>query len=260
MHRTAVVLAFLCLAALLTAASGSYAATVYMSIPDTTAGRGDTIWVPIWTTDLTDSNVFSYQFVMSFDSTFIEIVGVSNDGSVTDVGPWMDPAWHIIEGQDSLRVASAGTAPLAGEGLFVSIGVRVRDMAPSDSSMFMGLHQYILNEGLPEVSPDGGWLFVTSGGVGDVPAEGGSPVTVERLSPTTIRWSLASADTHGASLKIFDAFGRFVTSVGATRSEGGVSFTWNGDDSDGVAVSGGVYFYNLASAGGRWSGKVCILR
>jgi hypothetical protein len=260
MPGTVSISAGLCIAIALVMASGAGAETVNMSIPDTTAGRGDTLWIPIWSTSLTDSNVYSYQFIISFDSTFIEIVGVSSDGGITDAGPWMAPIWHIIDGEDSLRVASAGTEPLSGEGLFVRVGVTVLDTAPSDSSMYLGLHDCILNEGVPVVSPDGGWIFITAGGVDYVPGDGSGPVKVERLSPATIRWEVANVDTHGARLQIYDAFGRFVASVGPSGSDEAVTFTWKGMNSGGEAVSGGVYFYSLSSGGKQYSGKVCILR
>lgn len=260
MSRTGLVWAGVCFAIVLIMASSAGASTVSMSIPDTTAGRGDTLYIPMWSTDVTDSNVYSYQFVMSYDSTFIEIVDVTDDGAITDAGPWMSPTWHIIAGQESLRVASAGTEPLSGQGLFVSVGVRVLDSAPSDSSVYLGLHQCILNEGNPAVSPDGGYIFITTVGVDRLPDEGGGPVRIERLSPTAVRWELASADTHGARLQIYDAFGRFVTSVEPAGSEDATTFTWKGRNSDGDAVSGGVYFYSLSSGEKKYSGKVCILR
>jgi hypothetical protein len=124
--------------------------------------------------------------------------------------------------------------------------------------MFLGLHQCYLNEGIPAVSPDGGWLFITSAGA-PAPQDDG-PFTVERLSRTSVRWSLTQADAGGARLEIYDAFGRFVTSLGPDSSAERASFTWKGDNVAGEAVSGGVYFYRLTSGGGEWSGKVCVLR
>lgn len=249
-----------CIAIALMIASCACAAAVNMSIADTTAARGDTLWMPVWSTDITDSNVYSYQFIMSFDSTFVEILDVTDDGGITDVGPWMAPSWHIREGEDSLRVASAGTEPLSGEGLFVTIGIRVLDVAPTDSSAFLGLHDCIMNEGVPAVLPDGGWLFIATAGVAHLPEDGSGPVRIERLTPTTIRWELANVDTHGASLEIYDAFGRFVTRVEPMVSDDAVAFTWTAKNSEGAAVSGGVYFYRLSTRSDQWSGKVCVLR
>lgn len=260
MLKTGSISAGVCLALMFAFASVAGASAVTMSIADTTGGRGDTLWIPVWSTDITDSNVYSYQFVVSFDSTFIEILDVTDEGAITDAGPWMAPTWHIIDGEDSLRVASAGTEPLTGQGLFVSVGIRVLDSAPSDSSMYMGLHQCILNEGVPAVDPDGGWLFVTSTGVEHLRGDEEGPVKVERISSTTIRWELASVDTHGARLQIYDAFGRFVASVAPAGAGDSLNFTWKGRNSEGEPVSGGVYFYRLTSGGRQWSGKVCILR
>ena len=260
MLRTRVIATGLSIAAMLIAVSGASAAAVYMSIPDTTAARGDTLYVPVYSTDVTDSGVYAYQLLVSFDSTFVEIVGVSDEGSLTDVGPWMDPMWHIMDGEDTVRVASAGTSPLSGEGLFVLIGLSVLDSAPSDSSMFLGLHQVYFNEGIPAVSPDGGWLSVTSAGVPGAPGAAGDPFIMERLSRTSVRWSLTGAPVSGARLEIYDAFGRFVTSLGPDSSSEWGRFTWNGENAAGEAVSGGVYFYKLSYGEGVWSGKVCVLR
>jgi hypothetical protein len=260
MSRNGSISAGVCIVVALVIASGASAATVNMSIADTTASRGDTLWIPVWSTDITDSNVYSYQFVVSFDSTFIEIVDVTDEGAITDAGPWMAPTWHIIDGQDSLRVASAGTEPLSGVGLFVTVGIKVLNMAPTDSSMFLGLHDCILNEGVPAVSPDGGWLFIGTAGVHHLPDDGSGAVRIERLAPATIRWALAGVDSHGASLEIYDAFGRFVTGIGPSASDDVLAFTWSGTNSEGAAVSGGVYFYRLSTRGDQWTGKVCILR
>jgi hypothetical protein len=253
------ILAVAVAAAVLTAASVA-GAEVYVSLPDTTAARSETLYIPIWTSDVTGQGVYSYQFIMSFDSTFIRILDVINDGSITDVGPWMGPAWFIKDGEESLRVASAGTEPLEGAGLFVSVVVEVLGTAPSDSSIYLGLHDFILNEGTPSTVPDGGWLLITSTGVERVRDEDAGPVKVVRLSPTSVRWELATADTHESRLEIYDAFGKFVASVDPSGGDEAVTFTWNGRNSDGGAVSGGVYFYRLSSGPKQYSGKVCILK
>ena len=258
--RTASLAAAVCVGAALILASSPAGAIVYMSVPDTTAGRGDTLWVPIYSTDVSEADVYSYQLIVSFDSTFVEIIGVSNEGAFTDAAAWMDPAWHIIEGEDSLRIASAGTSPLTGEGLFMLVGLTVLSAAPSDSSMFIGLHECILNEGVPPVSPDGGWLFVTTVGVPTDAGAGADPFTLERLSPRSVRWSITEMDARDVSLEIYDAFGRFVTSLSPDSSAERASFTWEGDNSEGEAVSGGVYFFRLRSGQSQWSGKVCVLR
>lgn len=243
---------------MLAAATSAGAIDLYM--PDTTAAQGETLYIPLWSSDLTDSNVYSYQFIMSYDSTFVNIVDVSNDGSITDVPPWLGPAWHIIDGEDSLRVASAGTEPLTGAGLFVLIGVEVLATAPSDSSIYLGLHDFVLNEGVPGASPDGGWLFIGAAGVEPIRGDGDGPVIVERLSPTSVRFELADADTHDSRLEIYDAFGRFVTSVRPAAADDAVAFTWEGKNAEGGIVSGGVYFYKLSSGEKQFSGKVCILK
>jgi len=252
------VLAGLFAAGLLVAATG--AGAIEMSMPDTTAARGETLYIPVWSSDLTDSNVYSYQFIMSYDSAFVKIVDVSNDGSITDVPPWLGPAWHIREGEDSLRVASAGVEPLSGEGLFVLIGLEVLATAPADSGIYLDLHDFVLNEGVPGAVPDGGWLFIGSAGVEPVRGDSGGPVRLERLSSTSVRWHLADADTHDSRLEIYDAFGRFVASVRPAAADDAVAFTWEGRNSGGGAVSGGVYFYKLTSGEKQYSGKVCILK
>ncbi len=245
-----------CLGVLLASAACG-ASTVTVSIPDTMAARGDTLWIPVLASGLTDSNVYAYQLIVSFDSTFVTMVGVSNDGTLTGVGSWMDPAWNVVAGEDSLRIACAGTAPLTGEGPLLLMGVAVPATAPVDSGTFLDLAGCILNEGDPAVSVRGGWLFVTPASVGGAVA---CPVEVERLSPAAIRWRLAGEDAEGGHLEIYDAFGVFVAPPAPVRSDEGVTFTWRGNDSAGEPVSGGVYFYRLSHGDREYRGKVRILK
>ena|GEM_PF-2234803 len=259
---------------MLTAVQPSLAGSVSLYIPDTSAVRSETVWVPLYASDLTDSGVYSYSLIISFDSTFVEMLGISREGAIADMASWLDPVWNIVPGQDSLRVAGAGTEPLAGRGPFLWAGLRVLESAPADSGMFLGLHRVLLNEGHPVAGAAGGRLQITTAESGARAQQSWAHrgrVRVERLSPTAIRWHLPAGytedDTHGDAgddaaqlLLIYDAFGEFVTSIEPEAAEQGITYTWDGRALDGRPVSGGVYFYQIGSGQGKRCGKVRLLR
>jgi hypothetical protein len=63
------------------------------------------------------------------------------------------------------------------------------------------------------------------------------------------------------SLKIYDATGRYVTTVASGVFDAGVhTVRWNGRDSKGRRVSQGIYFYTLESGNYRSTKKLIILR
>ena len=71
-----------CLMLLLQAPQGR-AGTIELSLQDTCASPGESLWLPIYTTDVTDSGVYGYNLIMKFDSTFIEIDSVTSDGTIS---------------------------------------------------------------------------------------------------------------------------------------------------------------------------------
>ena len=76
---------------------------------------------------------------------------------------------------------------------------------------------------------------------------------------TTIRFGLAGAGS--VTLMIYDPAGRLVTTIiDETMPAGHYSETWDGKDSNGSAVSSGVYFYKLDTGSIAQTRKMILLR
>jgi hypothetical protein len=247
--------------------STAQAGTIELTVPDTCANRGDLLWLPIYTTDVTDSGVMGYNLVVKYDSTFAGIDSVTSDSTISAVWGGGFLLWAVLEGEDSLRIANAGLGPLSGSGVLVRIGMRIPMSAPSDSATEISIPKAILRDDphkAPEVTHPGR-LVVPCGTAGtDDTQREKQPFRMQRLGPSRIRWSIDSEAAPAGDLRIYDVFGRLVTVVEpALASEAAsytASYTWRGCESSGKQVAAGVYFYDVSVGRKRWSGKVGIMK
>jgi hypothetical protein len=105
---------------------------------------------------------------------------------------------------------------------------------------------------------------------------GGQGGTADVVPATTYRWALAQnspnpcmastlirfeiARTAHASLRIYDARGRLVrTLVDQQRQPGRYTITWDGSNSSGKRVAGGVYFYTMQAGGFSATRKMIVI-
>jgi flagellar hook assembly protein FlgD len=93
----------------------------------------------------------------------------------------------------------------------------------------------------------------------------GAKITLEQNVPnpfnpeTTIRFSLPSSER--VTLNVYSASGALVrTLVDGVQPSGSHSFTWNGVDNSGNAVSSGVYFYRLNAGKFNDTRKMVLLK
>ena len=260
--RTVLALAGFCLFLGALYGTGAAGGTIELTVPDTCAVPGDTLWLPIYTTDVTDSGVLGYDLFVKFDSNFVEIEDPTTVGSISEV--WGDGflVWNVPEGQDTLIVANAGTSPLTGDGILVFIGMRILPTAPQDSSADIIITKAILRDdpGKPPVITHPGVLTIgCNAGIGPVD-ENSQPLRIQQIGPAVVRWHIESEDDSLKDLRVYSARGRLVTTIKRESSEEGTSYTWNGCDRWGKDVAGGIYFYEVKSGSRRWTGKVHISR
>jgi hypothetical protein len=238
------------------------AGTIELTVPDTCAVQGDTLWLPIYTTDVTDSGVLGYDLYVKYDSNFVEIEDVTTVGSISEV--WGDGflIWNVPPGQDTLIVACAGLSPLTGEGILVFIGMRILPTAPGDSSAQVIVTEAILRDdpSKPPVVTHPGLLTIGCSAGIDATDDESQSLRIQRMGPARVRWSLESEDDPAGALRIYSARGRLVTTIKREPSEEASSYTWNGSDRSGRDVAAGVYFYEVKSGRRRWTGKVHISR
>jgi hypothetical protein len=238
------------------------AGTIELSLPDTCAAPGDTLWLPVYTTDVTDSGVWGYNLTFHFDTSFVEVDSVTSDETISEAWGGTALIWHLAAGSDSLRIADAGIQQLSGEGILVRIGLKILETSPTDSSTMLSIPNAVLRDD-PDKPPTvtyPGWLTVPCTAGSRYRDEGEKALEINWLDPARIRWHLDSEEVRAGDLRIYDSMGRLVAEVEPAASSAGATFIWNGTTGWGRKAAAGVYFYRVASGRRFWHGKVGILR
>lgn len=76
---------------------------------------------------------------------------------------------------------------------------------------------------------------------------------------TNIKFQLAGAD-H-VVLKVYDLLGKEITTLVNEKLSGGeYNFIWDGTNSEGTKVNGGLYFYRLSSGSQLFTGQMTLIR
>ncbi len=243
-------------------ASAAYAGTIELSIPDTCASQGDTLWLPIYTTDVTDSGVIGYDLLLKFDTTMVAIDSITSSGTISEV--WGDSylVWAILEGQDTLRVAHAGLEPLSGSGILLRIGMRILPDVSDGSTSEISIPKANMRDDPskpPTITHPGSLSIPCSAGIEEEERQG-QLMRIRRLGPHHLRCSIISGAEPTGPLHIFDIHGRLVKSLKPNRVGNEIAFLWKGLNDQKVNVAAGVYFYELTTPRRRLTGKLAILR
>ncbi|MEW6753914.1 MAG: cohesin domain-containing protein, partial [Candidatus Latescibacterota bacterium] len=108
--------------ALLPHAPAAAADGLQVSVPDTVYALADSAFtVPVTIAAPQDAQVLSASFALTFDAAVLRALGVSTDGTVASA--WSVSSSDTLE-PGVLRVALAGTAPLAGGGTLAYVRLR----------------------------------------------------------------------------------------------------------------------------------------
>ncbi len=223
----------------------TFAQTVEITLPDTTATEGSTISIPILCNDVTGLGVYSYGFKIAYDQSIITATGVTVEEAISL--PWGTPTFNINDG--NIFVAAAGSSPLSGEGVLLFINFSITGTVGNNS--ILQFAEAMFNEGEPSVVTHDGNLDV-------VP-----PTTVKHdpLIPNSFKISQAYPNPFNPSTaiefdlpqrsqvtaKVYDELGRFVTElVDKTIEMGHHTLTWDGYDQLHREVSSGIYFINIS--------------
>ena len=91
-------------------------AQVTVGPQDTTGTVGDTVSVAVEAGDLSQSNVASYQFTATYDSTVIEVIGVETENTLTSGDPEVN-----TDNAGEARVAFASDEVLGGPGTLIEL-------------------------------------------------------------------------------------------------------------------------------------------
>jgi hypothetical protein len=215
--------------------------------------------------DLGPLGIWGYEITLSFNGDVVNAIAATDSGGVTS--SWGAPTYHVYP--DSIKIAHAGSAPLAGgPGPLLHIYFQPDPGATPGQTTAFTFRKALFNEGSPRAQALDGILRVddTLTSVLDPLALGGLQLAQNRPNPlrdgtTTIQFSVVRDVAGDLALTILDPAGRVVRRwdlAGADR--GPHAIVWDGRDGRGSQVASGVYFYRLAGGGEERVRKLVVLR
>ena len=146
-------------------------AQVMISVPDSSMEQGLIYDIPVMLSNAEPTEeIVSIELTVIWDTTYIAIETLSNFGSITE--NWADPVYNLSDGQ--LTIWLYGGEPIIGDGLIISLNIRILDDAPTNTTLLSFSHSYI-NEGSPQVATDNSEISI-------LPWDVISPSTISDLS------------------------------------------------------------------------------
>ncbi len=130
---------------------------IRVTIPDTLAPVGQTLWYPVWVEDVTGKTITRYQFDLKFDSSAIRALRVRKTGTLT--ANWDDPSVAITD--TSVSVTHSGSTALTGKGTLLEIQFQIKSTARPGNVVGLIFDSFQFNQGDPPASPNSArWLLV----------------------------------------------------------------------------------------------------
>jgi hypothetical protein len=232
--------------------------------PHDSVGIGDPPeGVPIYVDrDITGLGIRAYEITVSFNSSFVHPVSVTDSGSLSD--PWGAPVYRLFD--DSVKVVHANPDPLAGIGPLFHIYFEDGPGAYAGDLSYLNVTNAYLNEGDPIADTQNGDIRLIDPLAGTLPYEGSSTgfmLEQNRPNPfspmTTIRFAVP--EPCEVNLSVHDVKGNRIAMLYAGYCESGRhERAWDGRDRDGRSIAPGIYFIRMEAPGFTDTRKMILLR
>ena len=173
-------------------APAAQAQDVSVSIDDESGLVGDTVEVPVSTTELAEEDsVDSFEFDVEYDTTVADPVGIITDGTLSS--DLSNVSLSENPGADNeFRVSGFGTSPITGSGTLVSVQFAIEGSGTSELSF----NRFLYNDGTPPVATGDGTLDAEGLVLLGDPTENGS---VSALDASLTLRAAAELDTLDAA-------------------------------------------------------------
>ena len=220
------------------------ASDILVIIPDTSAGSGTDINIPVRISDVTGKEIYAFGMKFTFDSHVLEATGATSSGAISS--SWGAPTVNADNGE--LIIAMAGSSPLSGSGELLFLIFHVRGSAGSNTTIHFS--EMVFNEGSPDVwTVDGNFLVDNTDNV-NIETDRIKEFWLSQNFPnpfnpsTTLSYKLPRR--LEVKLEIYDVIGRRIRSlINCKQCAGSYQIHWDGLNDFGKRVPSGLYFYRL---------------
>lgn len=200
----------------------------FVSFENVQASLGDTVLVPVTTTDLTGLDVTSYEFEMSYDTTVVE--PVEGESIVTEgtLSSNFSADGNVIS-PGVLRVGAFGNNALQNAGTLVFVQLRVK--ATGTSPLGFVPNTFRFNNGSPVAATGGGSLTSSSS-----PPVAASDTFSVSEDGTLLASSGGGAVGHSADISARQSVANGGVNGGTSSGTGSARFLVNRDDTTIVSI------------------------
>ncbi|MDZ7265685.1 MAG: cohesin domain-containing protein, partial [candidate division KSB1 bacterium] len=120
---------------------------IHVFAPDTTEDGDKIVDIPLRVTDVTGKAIYSFGMTVVTDPTILTPLGAVTTGTITQ--PWGAATVNIIGG--TMKIAIAGSAPLAGAGKLIYLRYQVPASVAHNAKTAIKITDFIFNDGQPDV-------------------------------------------------------------------------------------------------------------
>jgi hypothetical protein len=133
-------------------------AQIGVTLAEVKARPGTEFSIPLKIGDLTGEKVTSFEFVVSCDTNMVQLLGVDQEGTLSE-GLTMFANNRVAPfGRGRMKVVCASANPLSGEGVLVKILARARG---KNGRATLKLADFVLNAGKPAVETTAGVVMIS---------------------------------------------------------------------------------------------------
>jgi hypothetical protein len=192
----------------------AWCGSVQLSMRDTSFLASDTLHVSIYADSIPAvSGLLSYQLTLSFDPQVLIAVGANSLSTLTE--PFGDPYSSDGTIPGELRVATAGTHPVSGTGVLVT--VLLRAATTTGGACNLRLDSILLNEGSPEATYNDPLAHIVVLGTSKVPPlRSENTVAAIAVAPNPAREFITLSfplSIRVSKVRVWNILGREVMSV-----------------------------------------------
>lgn len=167
-----------------------------VSMVDTVAKAGDTVWIPVHIKNVSNSEILSYQFKVRFnapDSILAATGSVVTEGTLTGEKEWS--VLTNVATPNQISVAATGVTPMTETGDLVKLAFVILPGAVTGNKTTLKVSDIVLNAGSPVPSLNNGSITIAAGLCGDVDTNG----TVQAYDAAlTLRYAVGYNDSLSA--------------------------------------------------------------